>query len=128
AARGDLDVIDRLLEAPAPDAARDVARVLGAAALPALGARLAGASDDQAVGLLGLVGALRGAAGAFELAAARAGADAPPSVRAAALRALGELDPARAAPLARAAEGSSDLLVRTWAQSVLRAAGERSST
>lgn len=123
AACGDLDVIDDLLAATDADAARDVARALGAAIVPAVSGRLGHASDDQAAGLLSLLGATRSSE-AFEVAASRASADTPAKVRAAALRALGDIDPRRAAPLARAAADADDLMVRTWAQSVLRAAGE----
>jgi hypothetical protein len=121
---GDLDVIDDLLAATDTDRARDVVRALGSAALPALTERLARAGDDDAARLLALVGALPRSDDAYDLAAARAGADRPPEVRAAALRALADLDPDRAAPLARAAADADDLLVRTWASAVLRAAGQ----
>lgn len=120
---GDLDVIDDLLAATDADRARDVARALGAALVPAVSGRLGGASDDEAARLLSLLGATRSSE-AFDLAADRAGAGAPAKVRAAALRALADIDPRRAAPLARDALSADDLMVRTWAQSVLRAAGD----
>lgn len=124
AACGDLDLLAPLL-AGEVSVEEDVARLLGAGLVPALGAWLEAGPRPEA----DLVRALRllAATGtadseAYALAASRAGEGIPPRVRAAALEALAELNPVQALGLGRQALEAADPSVQRWGRALVERA------